>query len=65
MVFFLTTITFLQVGMRFVVEAMPEQALLLASISSIGGLISYLCCCLSGVGMIVGIAMLLMGKSDE
>jgi hypothetical protein len=43
----------------------PDIAVAASVISGVGAYISYSCCCLSGVGMVIGIVMLAMGGKKE
>jgi hypothetical protein len=64
-VFFLFLIMFIQFGLSIVVEQVPDIAVAASVISGVGAYISYSCCCLSGVGMVIGIVMLAMGGKKE
>jgi len=62
--FFLVFSAFVQFGLPLAWEALPELAALWSGLAmaSIG---FNLCCCVSGVGLIVGVVMLLMGKKAD
>lgn len=62
----LTTLFALAPSFLTSMEDLPAAAYSLLGFSAMGQWASSACCCLSGVGMVVGIAMLLLGgKGDE
>jgi hypothetical protein len=65
MVLFLAIILFIQFGYAALATAVPDVAQYGAAAIGPLGIVSNICCCLSGVGMVVGIAMLLMGGKGE
>ena len=65
MVLFLTIILFIQFGYAALVNTVPDVAQYGAIIAGPVAWVSDACCCLSGVGMVVGIAMQLMGGKGE
>ncbi len=55
---------FVQFGLQFAYEAAPDLYQLWGLLAGPAALGFNACCCLSGVGFIVGIALLLMGRSS-
>ncbi len=63
---FLMLTAFFAMAPQFMYDMdLPAAVYSLLGFSAIGQYASSTCCCLSGVGMIVGIAMLLMGGKNE
>jgi len=65
MVCCLFLILFINFGLTPLIMQFPDMAQLGAILGSTGALVANLCCCFSGVGLIVGIVMLLMGKKGD
>lgn len=68
MLFFLALIIFINFGMAVVVQAVdndPTVVTVAGILTSFGAWISDVCCCLSGVGVVIGIVMLATGGKKD
>ena len=64
-VVFLVLGIFIQFGLDAAYNAAPDLAELWALLGGPVGLLFNGCCCLSGVGFIIGIALILLGKKKR
>ena len=63
--FFFVMSAFVQFGLSFAYEMVPDLYQLWGLLGGPAALGFNACCCVSGVGLIVGIALLLMGRSSS
>ncbi|MFT5679992.1 MAG: hypothetical protein ACI8RZ_000897 [Myxococcota bacterium] len=62
---FLALSTFIQFGLQIAYEMAPDQSQLWSLLGGPAALGFNACCCVSGVGLIVGVALLLMGRRSS
>ena len=60
MVFFLGLIVAIKFLLPFLSDALPDLAVVWGIVGGIGGYVADGCCCLSGVGLVIGIVLLLL-----
>ena len=66
MVFFMVLVVVIQFALVPLAQALPDLAALWGFLGGVGSWISQICCCLSGLGLVIGIVMLLLsGKKGD